>query len=68
MHSCSCGAVSIDGGFEYLRGAWDPKRVEMPEGRKVKLPYTKKELYEDWANGADRLGVFPKGTVLVEAD
>lgn len=51
FHFCSCGAVFIDGGFEYCRigGALD--KIE----RKVKLiPATKKQLYDDWNQNGER--------------
>lgn len=50
MHSCTCGAVSIDGGFDYMRVAWQGDKHPMPEGFELELPdgVTKKDLYDDW--------------------
>jgi len=53
-NTCSCGDVFIDGGFSYTRyGAKDIKKT------KVFTKYvsvTRKDLYDDWAKGADKYG------------
>lgn len=51
FHSCSCGAVFIDGGFEYCRigGALD----KIEHVTKL-IPATKKQLYDDWNQNGER--------------
>lgn len=50
---CSCGDVAIDGGFEYTRFIGDgvPGVLE--------IPYTKKELYDDWNKRCEGYGLIP---------
>lgn len=59
-HYCTCGSISIDGGFEYLRFGWandinldDIIRVEiiLDEG------ITKKVLYDDWNLRQNKFGI-----------
>ena len=53
MRWCSCGAVAIDGGFDYCR------LVGTGFGNifQIGVTTTKKELYRDWASGADKWGL-----------
>ena len=54
MHHCSCGEVSVDGGFDYLRITFDGgklKVINMP------LPTSKKELYNDWNLKVNKFGI-----------
>jgi hypothetical protein len=57
--SCACGAIAIDGGFDYQKVCWKPgtdyTAVE------VDVDATAKELYEDWNLGLDRYGLIPEG-------
>ena len=54
---CKCGAVSIDGGFNYTKCAWDDKRVFMPETHDLFVDTTKEMLYEDWNQRTDKFGL-----------
>lgn len=52
---CPCGAIFVDGGFDY-------RRVGMPADSKpltvdIEVTQTKKELYNDWNNGTDKYGL-----------
>lgn len=47
FHSCSCGGVEVDGGFEYLRYGWNPD-IQRPEPIEIEVDATKRELYDDW--------------------
>jgi len=52
-HSCSCGNISIDGGFDYTRvgGQTFPKIFDF------EIKATKKQLYDDWNNMKDKYGL-----------
>lgn len=58
-HSCTCGGISIDGGFEYLKFGWDDKLVNREEiGHfKLELSLSKADLYNDWNRRIDKLGI-----------
>lgn len=50
---CKCGAVAIDGGFDYMKvageyGDYVPK--------KLFVDATRRELYDDWNNMVDKWG------------
>jgi hypothetical protein len=47
FHSCSCGAISVDGGFEYFRCLF-AEDIDPPESFKLKIKPTRKQLYDDW--------------------
>ena len=55
MHSCECGNVFVDGGFDYFRcGAKDIlKAVEV----EINLGVTKEQLYDDWNENTDKYGI-----------
>lgn len=61
FHSCSCGGYSIDGGFEYLRFAWQPP-LPPPKAHKIKVSATKAELYEDWNKNKNKYGTIKNKT------
>lgn len=56
FHSCSCGSVTIDGGFDYCHVSW-AYGLKMPEGFDLKIPATKPQLYEDWNFMTNKFGV-----------
>ena len=56
FHSCTCGAINVDGGFEYMRYSWDNK-VSQPIPFTLEVDATKKELYDDWNKHIDSYGV-----------
>ena len=51
--SCSCGEVSVDGGFEYFKVSF---KKEEPEVVKLSIKATKKNLLDDWNLGKDKYG------------
>ena len=55
--SCTCGVVSVDGGFDYLKCSGDADLLKFLE---IKLPkmITKKLLYDDWNHNKDRYGLY----------
>lgn len=57
FHSCSCGAVSIDGGFSYTRVLWSPDIKDPPKTFELEVDQTPTELYDDWNTQADKFGV-----------
>jgi len=46
-HSCSCGDIMIDGGFDYLRCSLQEGEKE-PKILSLEINATKSELYNDW--------------------
>jgi hypothetical protein len=57
FHSCSCGGVSVDGGFEYMRGL---QSIDLPgpvESVKLLVQATKDELYDDWNRRINEYGI-----------
>ena len=51
---CTCGAVSIDGGFDYVKTSGNGKFTQM---RFINVRATKKELYKDWNTQKDKFGI-----------
>ena len=45
FHSCSCGKVMIDGGFDYTKINGEPSQMLHLE---IAIPATKEQLYADW--------------------
>lgn len=54
FHSCSCGQVAIDGGFDYKKVCFKGKT---PEHLIMEIEATKKELYDDWNEGKNQFGI-----------
>ncbi len=54
FHSCSCGSISVDGGFDYLR-VLGKGGVDY-EVEKHDVAATKKELYDDWNTQTNKYG------------
>ncbi len=54
--TCSCGAVSVDGGIGLERIIWDGTRVERPESFSIEVGVTERELYDDWNQRQDNYG------------
>jgi hypothetical protein len=57
FRSCSCGKVSIDGGFDYTKLSF-PAGMKPPEIFDLEVKQTPMELYDDWNTGKDRFGLF----------
>ena len=57
FRSCPCGAMSIDGGFDYTKVNFDPKRVKPPRPFPVEINQTIVELYQDWNTNTNNYGL-----------
>jgi len=55
-HSCSCGTISIDGGFDYTRVLFSPG-IEPPKPFNLEVEQTREEIYLDWNLSIDKFGV-----------
>ncbi len=53
--TCSCGKLSVDGGFDYVRITCESKHLYKPIN--LELPTTKQELYTDWNFRENRYGL-----------
>ena len=58
--SCTCGRISVDGGFDYFRCCVTEQ--DIIEYLNVKLPkkITKKILYNDWNYNIDKYGLYKR--------
>jgi hypothetical protein len=56
FHSCTCGAVSIDGGFDYTRYMGLPEIFAQLKLEPLEVDSTKQELFDDWNKRIDKLG------------
>lgn len=56
--SCSCGEISIDGGFDYTRASF--KKHQGIGVRLILNGVSRKDLYEDWNTGRDNYGIYNK--------
>ena len=60
-HTCRCGLIFIDGGFDYMKFGFTKMsrcyRVENIKMKKIRLNTTKEKLYEDWNLKIDDYGV-----------
>lgn len=57
MHYCSCGAVAIDGGRDYVKISAKPE-IEIRSIRieQIEVDATEKDLYDDWNNRTNKFG------------
>ena len=56
--SCSCKSVSLDGGFDYVRGAYNPTVIkEFPKTFDLEVEASRDELYKDWNFQTDNFGI-----------
>lgn len=58
FRSCSCGTITIDGGFDYTRVLYSPD-IEPPKPFPLEVEQTHDELYADWNLRKDKFGVIP---------
>jgi len=56
FHSCSCGTISIDGGFDYIRILCPPD-MDTPKIFSLEIEQTRHELYEDWNCNENKYGI-----------
>ncbi len=57
--TCICGAVSIDGGFDYLKVSFEN---HPPKVRTMNIRATKKQLYDDWSMAINKYGLIKNET------
>jgi len=57
MHSCDCGSIAIDGGFDYVKLCY---REFRPKLLKYTIQASKEDLYQDWRTGVDKYGIIKK--------
>lgn len=63
---CPCDAVHVDGGFDYFKCGYDPKKVQ-PRFVSLTLRVRKREtLYNDWNKSRDKYGLVPPEKVPKE--
>jgi len=55
--SCSCGEISVDGGFDY---SWAESKNEVPEEIEIEISTTKEDLYNDWDLKEEKFGIIKK--------
>ena len=60
FHSCSCGNISIDGGFDYTKISWQPND-DMPKVFEIEVDSTRRKLYDDWSYGINNYGLLKQG-------
>mgnify|MGYP001597688533 CR=1 FL=1 len=54
MHHCTCTAIFVDGGFDYLRVGYSGEVP--PEEFRILVAASPEELYNDWDTGANMFG------------
>ena len=59
-HHCSCGKISVDGGFEWGKYSMTDK---IPNSIKITVDASKAELYDDWNRSIDKYGVIKDGKI-----
>ena len=57
MRRCTCGAIAVDGGRDYLKATWDHKRVAMPKVALRYITQTDAVLVRDWNQSIDKYGI-----------
>lgn len=57
--SCTCGSLSVDGGFDYQKISFNPEHISGVNSLlqiEVEIPLSKEELYKDWNYSIDKWG------------
>lgn len=52
--TCSCGEISIDGGFDYTKISF--KKIQ-PEIHQITISATRQEIFNDWNLRKNKLGL-----------
>lgn len=55
-HSCTCGNVTIDGGFDYIHYWWERSVIKKPRIIQKYIKTTRAQLYNDWNCQIDKFG------------
>ena len=53
-HTCSCGEISIDGGFDYQKVSF---KTKPPKNKEIEINVSKKTLYDDWHYKINQFGL-----------
>jgi DNA-directed RNA polymerase subunit RPC12/RpoP len=61
--SCSCGEVSIDGGFDYLKLTFSKDVSNLPIVRLWLNGVSKEQIVRDWIFHREEMGVFKEGNL-----
>jgi hypothetical protein len=59
FNSCTCTSLSIDGGLDYTKVAFDPKFIAGIDSLvrlELRLPVSVSDLYQDWNKSIDKWG------------
>ena len=56
FHHCSCEAIFIDGGFNYIRYGAETSLMKRIKVKSMSVHATKGELYQDWNMGFNFYG------------
>lgn len=62
FHSCSCGNISIDGGFDYFRCLIASDIKQPVPSFKLKVNQSRQQLYDDWNLRIDKYGIISEKT------
>jgi hypothetical protein len=54
MRNCTCGEVAIDGGRFYTKLCF---KKDMPETKVITVPYSDDEMFQDWNQRKNKLGI-----------
>jgi hypothetical protein len=54
MRGCTCGAIAVDGGFDYSKISF---KFVPPSPVPFEVDATKKDLYDDWNNYGTKYGL-----------
>ena len=59
FHYCNCGAIFVDGGFDYLRygEGSNNESFDKIENINLELDVTKEKLFDDWNKGINKFGI-----------
>jgi len=56
---CLCGAVHVDGGFDYFKCGYDPEKVTTRFVSYTLRVKKRETLYDDWNKSRDKYGLVP---------
>ena len=62
MRYCSCNAIAIDGGFDYIKITASSGILEKARKKTLTIKASKKQIHDDWDYSTDQYGLI-KGKV-----
>lgn len=57
MRSCTCKAIAVDGGREYLKVSWDPSKTHITPSTYRYITQSDAVLLRDWNFSKDKYGI-----------